>query len=79
MNAVTQYSIVRVVCLLHLVETYNGWHVNKRSPQIGDIGVIVEILHAPDLPDMYVVESVEPDGTTLWLSDFDADEITSVP
>ncbi len=71
--------MVRVVRLLHPAEEYDGWRVNKRNPQIGDTGTIVEILHAPNLPDKYVVEAVEPDGNTTWLGDFDADEIEPMP
>ena len=78
MTSLNQYGIVRVVQMLHPLEEYDSWHANKRAPQIGDTGTIVEILQAPNLPNKYVVEAVEPDGTPLWLSDFDADEIAAV-
>ena len=70
-----QYSMVRVVRLLHPPDRYNGWGLNRRSPQVGDVGTIVEILHAPGLPDSYVVEACDPDGSTIWLGDFDASEL----
>lgn len=78
MTSLKQYDIVRVVQMFHPFEAYNGWYANHRTPQVGDIGTIVEILRAPNLPDKYVVEAVEPDGATLWLCDFDIDEITTV-
>jgi uncharacterized protein YjaZ len=59
-------------------EEYDGWHVNERSPQIGDTGTIVEILHTPGLSDKYAVESVGQGGTCIWLSVFDTEEIEPV-
>jgi hypothetical protein len=78
MTSLKQYGIVRVVQLLHPLNTYDSWRINKRIPQVGDTGAIVEILQAPNLPDKYVVEAVMPDGVPLWLCDFDADEIAAV-
>ncbi len=75
MSALEQYSRVRVVRLRHSPEKYDGWRLNRRSPQVGDIGTVVDILHAPNRPDDYIVESSGPDGITTWLGDFDADEL----
>jgi hypothetical protein len=52
--------------------------VNRRSPQVGDTGTIVEILGAAGLPDVYVVECVDSDGRTLWLGDLIAQELELV-
>jgi hypothetical protein len=38
----------------------------------------VELLHANDLPDMYVVENTDSNGINIWLSEFAASEIKSV-
>jgi hypothetical protein len=73
-----QYSMVRVTKLLRPVEEYDSWHVNKRFPRIGEIGTIVEILNAPGLPVLYVVEKTEDNGRTTWLSDFVAEELEPV-
>jgi hypothetical protein len=70
-----QYQLVRVVRLLHEPAHYDGWKVNQRPPSIGDVGTIVDILHAPGLQDDYVVESSGPDGVSIWLSDFLAAEL----
>ncbi len=75
MTAFKLYDVVRVIRLLHPAEEYDGWRFNQRSPQIGDMGTLIEILHAPDLPDKYVVECAGQGGITIWLSDFDAEEI----
>jgi hypothetical protein len=65
--------------MIRLIEDYDGGRINQRSPRIGDTGVFIELLQAPDFPDLYVVESSLPDGTTIWLSDFLIDEIEPVP
>ena len=78
MTDLKEYSVVRVRQLLHPPEHYDGWRVNKRPPQVGDEGTIVDILHAPDLPDRYVVESSGQDGVTVWLCDFSSEELMAV-
>jgi hypothetical protein len=69
------YALVRVRQLLRSPEEYDGWHVNQRPPRIGDLGTIVKILKAPELPLNYVVEASDPDGATVWLGDFLEDEL----
>jgi hypothetical protein len=76
--ALEQYSIVRIVKLLHPPEAYNGWGINKRNPQVGDTGAILEILTAPGLSDNYVVENSDADGSDIWLADFVAEELEPV-
>jgi hypothetical protein len=63
--------------LLRLSEAYEGWRVNQRPPRVGDRGTVVDILQAPGLPDKYVVEASGPDGITVWLGDFTADELAA--
>ncbi len=70
-----QYDVVRVVQLLRPAEAYDGWGLNQRPPQVGDVGTIVEILQAPGLPDDYVVECVGPGGRPIWLGDFFEEEL----
>ncbi len=74
-----QYGKVRVRKLLHAPDHYDGWNLNQRPPRVGDTGYIVEILHAPELPDSYVVECSETDGVDIWLADFIAEEIEALP
>jgi hypothetical protein len=70
-----QYQVVRVQKLVQPPGDYDGWRVNHRPPQVGDTGTIVEILAAAGVADKYVVESVAPDGRTIWLDDFLAEEL----
>lgn len=74
----TPYSLVRIVQLLHPLDTYDGWRLNKRPPRIRDVGTIVDILQAPGLPTKYVVESCDNEGIPIWLGDFDAEELEPV-
>ena len=78
MAVLQQYQLARVVQLRYPVTTYDGWRVNRRPPAIGDMGTIVEILHAPGLPNKYVVESSDADGIAIWLADFDAEELMPI-
>lgn len=78
MSELRQYGLVRVVQLLQSPNDYDGWNFNRRSPRVGDIGTIVDILQAPGFPDDYVVESSDEDGITIWLGDFRAEELSPI-
>jgi hypothetical protein len=78
MAILQQYQLACVVQLRYPLDTYDGWRVNRRPPAIGDMGTIVDILHAPGLPNKYVVESSDADGITIWLADFDAEELAPI-
>jgi hypothetical protein len=69
--------MVRIRRLLRTPESYDGWCVNRRPPRVGDVGTVVDILRAPELPDRYVVEASGPDGITIWLGDLEAEELAA--
>ena len=75
MTTLERYQIVRIKRLLQPPSEYDGWRVNKRPPRIGDVGKLLDILHADGLPDRFVVESCETNGTTVWLADFHRTEL----
>jgi hypothetical protein len=71
-----QYKMVKVVKLRQSFQDYDGWKVNQRPPQKGDVGCLIDVLHATGLPNKYVVEKIEPStGITIWLADFWEDEL----
>jgi hypothetical protein len=72
------YQLVRIRTLHHPLEHYDGWGVNVRPPQVGDIGTLIDILTGPGLPTDYIVELSGPDGISIWLGDFSEDEIEAV-
>lgn len=76
MKKLNLYIRVRVCRLVQEEASYDGWGINMRSPQIGDIGFLMDILHAPDLPDKFVAEMSDPsDGMVIWLSEFQREEL----
>ena len=78
MQTLRQYERVCVHQLLKPPGAYDGWGVNQRPPQVGDVGYVVDILHTAGVPDRYVVEMFEPDGETIWLVDFAGSELEPV-
>jgi len=67
-----EYTQVRIVRLNKDNRPFTGSGNVSRAPQIGDEGIIVEVL---DSGKEYIVENVTPDGYTVWLADFVADEL----
>jgi hypothetical protein len=78
MKHLTHYGLVRIIQLQQALENYDGWEVNRRPPQIGDLGTVIDILHAPEQPAHYIVESSDREGITIWLGDFDAEELEPI-
>jgi hypothetical protein len=77
MKKLERYKQVRVIKLIQKPEAYDGWKLNKRTPQIGDLGTLVDFLKVEGLPDMYIVETSDKNGQDIWLSDFYEEEIES--
>ena len=74
-----EHSIVRVEQLIDEDRPFNGTQEVKRPPQVGDTGTIVHITqHRWDGSLIYIVENAGPDGKTVWLADFTAEELTLV-
>ena len=67
MAELKEFTQVKIVKLLHSPHHYDDWKVNKRPPQVGDVGTIVDVLGSHR--DNYVVEH------SLWLGDFQEDEL----
>jgi hypothetical protein len=69
-----QYDVVKVALLLEAPQSYNSFHVNARAPIVGDVGTVVEVLRSGG-ETRFLVECVEPDGATAWLSTFRSEEL----
>ncbi len=74
-NELKEYERIRVRRLNRPPDYYDDWRLNQRPPQPGDVGVLIDILQAPGVPDGYVVESSGSDGITVWLCTFASEEI----
>ena len=66
-----ELDAVRIVQLKEHDRSVDGSSSVKRSPLVGDSGTVVAVLG----PKRFWVESVNPDGLTIWLADFDLDEL----
>jgi hypothetical protein len=78
MTKLKEYSKVRIRKLTQNIDDYDGWNLNKRRPKIGEIGTLIDIIHADGLPDKYVVEKCDSEGIPIWLSDFYEEELEDV-
>lgn len=74
-RGVRQFDKVRVRALLRAAHEYDAWWVNRRPPRFGDLGTVVELLNGEDGARRFVVECVGADGSTVWLSEFCAEEL----
>ncbi len=72
-----EYDTVRVVKLLEANRHFDGSGGSvSHAPQVGDLGVIVDVLKADEA---FSVECVDEDGYTVWLADFVAEELVPAP
>jgi len=65
-----EYDTVKIKTLKENIRKFDGTASVKRSPQIGDKGIIVYVLGLTDGEVKYVVEAVNADGETIWVADF---------
>jgi hypothetical protein len=68
-----ELDAVCVVRLLRRERHYDGSSDVARPPRIGDTGTVV--LAHPDPTAPFCVECVDRSGHTVWLADFDAEEL----
>jgi hypothetical protein len=76
-----EFDAVRVIRLTRLTREWGlppewrGAQSAFRAPEIGDRGVVMSALR-PDEPGApVVVECMREDGRTVWVADFDPDEL----
>jgi len=73
-----EHQAVRVVRLLKANRPYQGTVGVRRAPAVGDVGTIVHPCDPKDPRAPFAVEMVDADSNTLWLADFDPDELEPV-
>jgi hypothetical protein len=71
-----EFGVVRVVKLIAADRHFDGSESVMRAPEVGDKGVIV-YLHDENAAAC-IVECVDRDGMTVWLADFDFEELEAV-
>lgn len=73
-----QHDAVRVVRLFRANRPYDGAVGVRRPPRVGDLATIVREYDPEDLRAPLAVEQVDGDGHTVWLADFERDELELV-
>jgi hypothetical protein len=69
---------VRIVRLLTANRYYDGTVGVRRPPEVGDLGMIVHQYDRDDPRAPFMVEKSDAGGNTLWLADFEPDELELV-
>ncbi len=78
MRVLKEYDNVRIVRLLTENRHYDGTDGVRRAPEVGDVAIIVHEYDPEDPRGLVAVEKVDPDGNTIWLADFDREELEYV-
>jgi hypothetical protein len=69
-----ELDVVRVVRLVRPARKV-GTTVVLRQPRVRDVGTIVRVLG----PSSFIVECANDEGRTVWLADFEAEELELEP
>jgi hypothetical protein len=72
---IREYDVVRVINLKIADRPYDGTAGVMRPPRIGDVGAVVYEYKPEDITAPLCVESVDENGMTIWLADFERDEL----
>lgn len=72
------HDAVRIVRLLTANRYYDGTVGVRRLPEVGDLGMIVHEYDREDPRAPLMVEQSDADGNTVWLADFEPDELELV-
>ena len=75
---IQEYDVVRVATLKSGGRSFDGSKGVKRPPQVGDVATVCHEYDINDPNAKVAVEMVTDDGLTVWLADFDRDELEIV-
>ena len=73
-----EHDVVRVVRLLRSDRPFDGTTGVRRPPTTGDVATICHEYDADDPASMVAVEMVDDQGLTVWLADFERNELELV-
>jgi len=77
MGRFQDYTSVKVKQLLVEPRDFTGTNSVSRSPRVGDTGTVVESRDVNGTWN-YTVENVDADGLTVWLANFQPEELEPV-
>jgi hypothetical protein len=69
-----ELDVVRITSIGTAERTVDGSPGFVRQPLVGDVGTIVHVVG----PTRFIVECLDTEGMTVWISDFDLDEVQVV-
>ena len=75
MRAIREYDTVRVKKLNSPTREFTGTDGVARSPRVGDVATVCHEYSPNDMSAPVAVELVNEDGETIWLADFDREEL----
>lgn len=78
MSQIREYDVVRVTLLKHPTRPFEGSEGARRMPRVGDVASVCHEYDSDDPNAPVAVEMVADDGRTVWLADFDRDELEFV-
>ena len=78
MALLREHDEVRVVRLLKRSRPFDGTESVCRAPAVGDVGTVVHEYVLDDPSAVLAVECVDENGYTVWLADFERDELELV-
>ena len=78
MKRIQEFDVVRVATLKKVDRAFDGSKDAKRPPQVGDVATVCHEYDTNDSSAKVAVEMVTNDGLTVWLADFDRDELELV-
>ena len=73
-----EYDRVRVAKLLRPNRKFDGTEGVRHPPHIGDLATIVHEYCVDGPTAVVAVENVDGDGNTVWLADFEREELEFV-
>ncbi|GHV00987.1 hypothetical protein AGMMS49521_0170 [Campylobacterota bacterium] len=70
---IDEFDVVKVVALLEYHRKFSGTKDVCRTPHVGDLATVVYVLEAGR---SFIAEAVNSDGHTLWIDDFQIEELS---
>ena len=78
MRRIREYDSVRIVELKTPSRDFSGSEGVARAPRVGDIATVCHEYDSADASARVAVEKVDSSGYTIWLADFETDELELV-
>jgi hypothetical protein len=78
MRPIREYDVVRIARLSDPARSFTGTSSVSRAPAVGDVATVCHEYQSGDQTARVAVEMVDGDGYTIWLADFERNELELV-